>query len=325
MRRFLLLLGLALLAGPALIADALAQAPYPSRPIRLVVPFPPGGGADSLARAITPKASQVLGQPIVIDNKPGAGGNVGAAEVARATPDGYTLLYGHNGTHGINHALYSNPGFDPFKDFVPVARFNAVPFILVVNASLPVKTVKELVDYIKANPGRVAFASAGNGLTSHLAGVMFNSATGSDALHVPYKGAAPALTGLLAGDTQFTIDTVINVLPQIKAGKLRALAVMSKERIPMAPEVPTMAEAGYPALVFEASDGAYAPAGTPKAIVDKLNAAFRQALTDKEVADNLIARGAFPVPGTPEEFARHVQGEYPMWIKLVKDSGAKVD
>lgn len=325
MRIATILVCLAIVAAPTLVPIAEAQAPYPTRPIRLVVPFPPGGGADSLARAITPKASQILGQPIVIDNKPGAGGNIGAAEVARATPDGYTLLYGHNGTHGINHALYSNPGFDPFKDFVPVARFNAVPFILVVNSTLPVKSVKELVEYIKVNPGKVAFASAGNGLTSHLAGVMFNSVTGTDALHVPYKGAAPALTGLLAGDTQFTIDTVINVLPQVKAGRLRALAVMSKERIPMTPDVPTMAESGYPALVFEASDGAYAPAGTPKPIVDKLNAAFRQALIDKDVADNLISRGAFPVPGTPEDFARHVQAEYPMWINLVKSSGAKVD
>lgn len=305
--------------------SAQAQGTYPVRPIRLVVPFPPGGGADSLARAITPKASQVLGQPIVIDNKPGAGGNVGAVDVARSSPDGYALLYGHNGTHGINHALYANPGFDPFKDFVPVARFNAVPFMLVVNASVPAGNAKELVAYIKANPGKVSFASAGNGLTSHLAGVMFNNVTGTDALHVPYKGAAPALTGLLAGDTQFTIDTVINVLPQVKAGKLMAIAVLSKDRVPMAPDVPTMVESGYPALIIEGSDGVYAPAGTPRAIVDKLNAAFRASLTDKEVVDNLVARGAFPVPGTPEDFARHVQGEYPMWIKLVKDSGAKLD
>jgi len=261
----------------------------------------------------------------VVDNKPGAGGNVGAVEVARATPDGYTLLYGHNGTHGINHALYANPGFDPFKDFVPVARFNSVPFMLVVNASVPAKTVKELVDYIKANPGKVSFASAGNGLTSHLAGVMFNNVTGSDALHVPYKGAAPALTGLLAGDTQFTVDTVINVLPQVKAGKLRALAVMSKDRVAMAPDVPSVVEAGFPGLIIEGSDGAYAPAGTPRPVVDKLNAAFQQALKDKSVADNLVSRGAFPVPGTPEDFEKHVKAEYPMWIKLVKDAGAKVD
>lgn len=314
-----------LIALTCLAPTALAQAPYPSKPIRLVVPFPPGGGADSLARAVTPKASDLLGQPIVIENKPGAGGNIGAVEVARSSPDGYTLLYGHNGTHGINHALYSNPGFDPFKDFVPVARFNAVPFMLVVHPSVPANNAKELVEYIKRNPGKIAFASAGNGLTSHLAGVLFNNVTGADAMHVPYKGAAPALTGLLGGETQFTIDTVINVLPQVKAGKLRAIAVLSKERVAIVPEVPTMVESGFPTLIIEGSDGVYAPAGTPRLIVDKLNAAFRASLSDKSVADNLIGRGAFPVPGTPEDFARHVQTEYPMWIKLVKDSGAKVD
>jgi tripartite-type tricarboxylate transporter receptor subunit TctC len=322
-RRVLLILALCI--GSLPVGAGRAQSVYPDRPIRMVVPFPPGGGADSLARAITPRATQLLGQPIVIDNKPGAGGNIGALEVARAAPDGYTLLYGHNGTHGINHALYAKPGFDPFKDFVPVARFNSVPFMLVVHPSIPASNAKELIAYIRANPGKVSFASAGNGLTSHLAGVMFKNVTNTDLLHVPYKGAAPALTAVLAGDTQLTFDTVINVLPQVRAGKLRAIAVMSRQRVPTAPEVPTIGESGIVGLEIEGSDGAYAPAGTPRAIVDKLNAAFRQALEDKEVRESLISRGAFPVPGSPEDFAQHVAREFPMWVKLVKDSGARID
>ena len=314
--------GLTLAASCSLAA---AQSSFPDRPIRFVVPFPPGGGADNLARAIVPRAAQLIGQPIIIDNKPGAGGNIGAAEVARAAPDGYTLLQGTNGTHGINQALYSQPGFDPFKDFVPVARFTVIPAMLVVIPSVPATNVKELIAYIKANPGRVSFASAGNGTTSHLAGVLFKNLTATDIEHIPYKGGGPAITGLLGGEVQVMIDLMVNVYPQVKAGKLKALAVTTRERVPTAPDVPTMDEAGLRGFEMVASDGAYAPAGTPRAIVDKLNAAFRKALEDPQVKENLIARGAFPVPGTPEDLARHVARDYPMWIKLVKDSGAKVD
>ncbi len=313
----LLLLGLA--------ATASAQGTFPERPIRFVVPFPPGGGADNLARAIVPKAAQILGVPIVIDNKPGAGGNIGAAEVARAAPDGYTLLQGTNGTHGINQALYEKTGFDPLKDFVPVARFTVIPAMLVVNPNVPAHNVKELVAYIKANPGKVSFASAGNGTTSHLAGVRFAQLTGTDIVHIPYKGGGPALTGVLAGDVQMMIDLMVSVYPNVKAGKLRGLAVTTKERVSTVPDVPTLDESGVPGFNIAASDGVYAPAGTPKAVVDKLNAAFRQALEDPQVRESLVSRGAFPVPGTAADLAAHVASEYPMWVKLVKDSGAKVD
>ncbi|MFO1323947.1 MAG: tripartite tricarboxylate transporter substrate binding protein [Burkholderiales bacterium] len=322
-RRFLLPGVLAVLASCA--APAFAQPVFPDRPIRFVVPFPPGGGADNLARAIVPKAAQILGVPIVIENKPGAGGNIGAAEVARAAPDGYTLLHGTNGTHGINQALYEKTGFDPLRDFVPVARFTVIPAMLVVNPAVPATSVRELVAYIKANPGKVSFASAGNGTTSHLAGVRFAQLTGTDLLHVPYKGGGPALTGLLAGDVTMMIDLMVSVYPNAKAGKLRGLAVTTKQRVPTAPDVPTLDESGVPGFDMAASDGVYAPAGTPKAVVDKLNAAFRQALEDPQVRENLISRGAFPVPGTPADLAQHVAGEYPMWVKLVRDSGAKVD
>jgi len=310
----------AVAAGPAH-----AQTTYPDKPIRFVVPFPPGGGADNLARAIVPKASQILGQPIVIENKPGAGGNIGAADVARAAPDGYTLLQGTNGTHGINQALYAKTGFDPVKDFVPVARFTVIPAMLVVHPNVPATNVKELVAFIKANPGKVSFASAGNGTTSHLAGTLFKNLTGTDIEHIPYKGGAAAMTGMLAGDVQMMIELMVNVYPNAKAGKLKGLAVTTKQRVSTAPELPTLDEAGIPGFDMAASDGVYAPAGTPKPIVDKLNAAFRQALQDPQVRDNLIARGAFPVPGSPDDLAQHVAREYPIWIKLVKDSGAKVD
>ncbi|MES2412612.1 MAG: tripartite tricarboxylate transporter substrate binding protein [Pseudomonadota bacterium] len=313
------------LAGAAVFFAGSVFAQYPDHPIRLIVPFVAGGGADAIARSVAPKAADNLGQPIVIYNKPGAGGNVGAVEAARSTADGYTLLYGHSGTHGINHGLYEKPGFDPFKDFVPVARLTSVPFMLVINPKVPANNVRELVAYIKANPGKVSFASAGNGLTSHLAGVMFKNITQTDVTHVPYKGAAPALTAVIAGETEFTIDTVINVLPQVRAGRLKGLAVLSKQRMPMAPDVPSISEAGYAGLEMEASDGIYAPAGTPKAVVDKVNAAFRQALEDKTTSESMVARGIFPVPGTPDDLAKHIAREFPMWVKLVKDSGAKVE
>ncbi|MCL4761313.1 MAG: tripartite tricarboxylate transporter substrate binding protein [Burkholderiales bacterium] len=309
----------------AALVPAHAQATFPDKPIRLVVPFPPGGGADNLARAIVPKAAQILGQPIVIENKPGAGGNIGAAEVARAAADGYTLLQGTNGTHGINQALYAKPGFDALKDFTPVARWTVIPAMLVVHPSVPATNVQELIAYIRAHPNKVSFASAGNGTTSHLAGVLFKNATGTDIVHIPYKGGGPALAGLLAGDVQMMIDLMVSVYPNAKAGKIRGLGVTTMQRVSTAPELPTLDESGLPGFRIAASDGVYAPAGTPRAIVERLNAAFRQALEDPQVRENLVSRGAFPVPGSPDDLAKHVADEYPAWIRLVKDSGAKVD
>ena len=307
------------------VPGAQAQSSYPERPVRLVVPFPAGGGADNLARAIAPKAAQFLGQPIVIDNKPGAGGNIGAAEVARAAPDGYTILHGTNGTHGINQALYAQPGFDPFKDFTPIARWTMLPAMVVVHPSIPASNVRELIAYLKANPNKVSFGSAGNGTTSHLAGTLFKQQTGVDIVHVPYKGGGPALAGLLAGDTQLMVELMVSVYPHVKAGKIKGLAVTTKQRVPTAPDFPTLDESGVAGFDLAATDGVYAPAGTPRPIIDKLNDAFRRALEDPQVRENLAGRGAFGVPGTPEDLAAHIKREYPMWVKLVRDSGAKVD
>jgi len=314
-----------LVAAAAGAMPITAMAQYPDRPVVVVVPFPPGGGGDTLARTVMPRISQELGQPIVIENKPGAGGNIGSAGVARATPDGYVLLYGTNGTHAINQTLYRNPGFDAGKDFTPVSRLTEIPAVLVVNpVLLPVKSVPELVAYLKANPGKVSFASAGNGTTSHLAGVMFATLAGVDIQHVPYKGGAQAITDVMGGQVAMMIDVMPNVYPHIKSGKVRALAISTAARSPAAPELPTIAEA-IPGFEVSAWDAVFAPPGTPKAVVDKLNAAIRKALDDPAIKDALLTRGTVTVPGTPDELARFVASENARWSKVVKQIGAQVD
>ena len=315
-----------LLTGLASAAATLALAQsYPDKPIKLVVPFPPGGGADNLARSVMPRVGEILGQVIVIENRPGAGGNVGAEAVARAPADGYTLLYGTNGTHGINQALYTKTGFDPVKDFATVSRVSYIPAMLVVIPSVPATSLKELLAYLKANPDKLSFASAGNGTTSHMAGEMFKRMAGVDIQHIPYKGGGPAITGLLGGEVQLMIDLTANLSAQVKAGKLKAIAVTSAVRVPSFAELPTMAEAGVAGFEITASDGLYAPVGTPRAIIDKLNAAMKQALTEPAVIERLAARGAVAIYSTPEAQLTHITKELPMWARLVKDSGAKVD
>ncbi len=308
----------------ALVSPA-AAADYPDKPIRLVVPFPPGGGADNLARTIMPKVAEALGETIVIDNKPGAGGNVGAEIVARSAPDGYTLLYGTNGTHAINQTLYGNLRFDPIKDFAPVSRMTAIAAMLTVTPGFPAHSVSELIAYAQANPGKLNFASAGNGTTSHLAGELFRSMTGIDIVHVPYRGGALAATDVVGGQVQMMIDVMPNTYPLVKGGKLRGLAVTTAQRFPAAPEIPTIAESGVPGFEVSAWDGILAPAGTPSAVIDKLNAAIRHSLDDPQVRAALLARGAQAVPSTPEEFARHIKTQTQKWANVVRQSGAKVD
>ena len=235
----------------ALAVPCASAADYPDRPVHLIVPFPPGGGADNLARTIMPRVSQALGQPIVIENKPGAGGNVGAELVARAAPDGYTLLYGTNGTHSINASLYRNLPFDPVKDFAPVSRMTSIAAMLIVNPKLPVQSAAQLIEYARANPGKLNFASAGNGTTSHLAGELFKSMAGIDIVHIPYRGGALAITDLIGGQVQMMIEVMPNAYPLAREGRVRGVAVSTSRRVPTAPELPTIDESGLPGFEVE--------------------------------------------------------------------------
>ena len=306
-------------------AAADAATAYPEHPIRLVVPFPAGGGADNLARKIMVRVEALLGQPILIDNRPGAGGNVGAEFVARASPDGYTLLYGTNGTHAINASLYRQLRFDPVKDFAPVSRMTQIAAMLIVDPKFPVTSVTELIQYAKAHPGAVNFASAGNGTTSHLAGELFKTLAGIDIVHVPYRGGAAAVTDLMGGQVQMMIDVMANAYPLARSGRVRGLAVSTAQRFPGAPDYPTIAESGLPGFEASAWDGILAPAGTPQPVIETLNAAIRQALQDPALVEALRAMGAQPVAGTPDEFARHIAASTAHWAKVVQSSGAKVD
>ncbi len=322
----ILVRALAALFAAGIAGTAVAsESAYPSKPVRLVVPFPPGGGADNLARLVMPRVAQLLGQPIVIDNKPGAGGNVGAEVVARAAPDGYTLLYGTNGTHAINASLYRTMRFDPVKDFVPVSRMTEIAAMLIVNPQLPVKSTAELIEYAKANPGKLNFASAGNGTTSHLAGELFKTQAGIDIVHVPYRGGALALTDLIIGHVHMMIDVMPNAYPPARDGRVRGLAVATAGRFPGAPEVPTISESGLAGFEASAWDGIFVPAGTPAPIVERLNAAIHGALDDPEIVAALRARGARPVPGTSESFARFIIASAERWSVAVRASGAKID
>jgi len=302
----------------------LGQAAYPTKPVRLVVPFPAGGTTDLLARAAAQKLSEAWGQQMIVDNRPGAAGNIGAELVAKSTPDGYTLLMGTVGTHAINASLYAKMPYDHVKDFTPVILVAGVPNVLVVNPQLPVNTVPELIAYAKANPGKLNFASSGSGTSIHLSGELFKAMTGVQMTHVPYKGSAPALTDLIGGQVQLMFDNLPSSLAFIKAGKLRAIAVTGTTRAPALPDVPTVADT-VPG--FEASSwfGILAPAGTPRDIVMKINGETSKWLASPDAKEKLAAQGANVAGGTPEDFAKHIQAETAKWAKVVKESGAKVD
>jgi tripartite-type tricarboxylate transporter receptor subunit TctC len=319
-------------AAGALVAAVAAAAsaqpnlnPYPNRSIRLVVPFPAGGTTDVLARAAAQKLTESLGQAVVVDNRPGAGGNIGAELVAKAAPDGYTLLMGTVGTHAINPSLYPKMPYDHVRDFAPIILVAGVPNVLVINTTLPVNSVQELIAYAKANPGKVNFASSGNGTSIHLSGELFKSMAGVQMTHIPYKGSAPALMDLIGGQVQVMFDNLPSALPQIKAGKLKALAVTSRERAAVLPDVPTLAESGLPG--FEASSwfGLLAPAGTPQPVIAKLNGDVAKWLASPEAKEKLLSQGANAAGGSPADFARHIAAETAKWQKVVKESGAKID
>ena len=312
------------IVGSAAATTAWAQA-YPTKPVKLVVPFPPGGSLDITGRLLAQKLTETWGQPVVVENKPGAGGNIGADLVAKSPPDGYTILLGALSTHAVNPNLYAKMPYDAVKDFAPITLIAITPNVLVVNAASPVNNVREFIAYAKANPGKLAFGSGSNGSAGHLAGELFKVETGSDAVHVPFKGGAPATQALLAGDTQFMFDNLANAMAQVKAGKLKALAVTTAQRSPLVPELPTMAEAGLPGFDISTWYGLFAPAGTPTAIVAKWNAEVTKILNAPDVRARLVADGAEPSPNTPEQFTQMIARELSKYARIVKASGAKVD
>ncbi len=313
----------------AILAPAQAQT-WPSKPVRIVVPFPPGGTTDIVARSIGVELQRMWQHAVVIENRPGAGGNIGADVVAKAAPDGYTLLMGTVGTHAINKALFEQSGakmpFDPVKDFVPITLAAGVPNVMVINPKLPVNTVAEFIAYAKARPGQLNMASSGNGTSIHLSGELFKTVTGVYMVHFPYRGSAPAVTDLIAGNMNVMFDNLPSALPHIKSGRLKALAVTSRTRSPALPNVPTIEEAAG-LKGFDASSwfGLSAPAGTPRTIVDKIQADVAKALAQPEVRERFIAQGADPGGNTPDQFAAFIRAETDKWTRVVKFSNAKVD
>lgn len=329
-RRRTLALLLSVALGPLAAAPALANDAYPTRPIRLVVPFPAGGTTDIMARAVSAELSKLPGWNVVVDNKPGAGGNIGSDIVAKSAPDGYTLLMGTVGTHGINQSLYGKLPFDPIKDFAPITLVAAVPNVLVVNPAFAqqnkIQSVNDLIAYARANPGKLNMASSGNGTSIHLAGELFKTQTKTFMVHFPYRGSGPALTDLSGGTMQVMFDNLPSSMQLIKSGKLKALAVTSAKPSPALPGVPTVAQAAnLPG--FEASSwfGLLAPAGTPPEIIHRIQQEVARSLNTPAVRERLMAQGADPVGNTPEQFAALIRSETTKWAKVVKDSGAKVD
>lgn len=314
-----------LAAALAASANNASAQPWPNKPIKYIVPFAPGGTTDILARTISDKLSVALGQPVVVENKPGAGGGVGADFTAKSAADGYTIMGGTISTHAINASLYPNLPYDPVKDFVAVTLIARVPNMLVINPEVPAKNVGELIALLKANPGKYTFASSGNGTSQHLSGELFKSMAGVEMQHIPYKGSPPALQDVVAGQVTMTFDNITTALPLARAGKLRALAVTTARRSSVAPDVPTLAESGLTGFEVGSWQGVFAPAATPPAIIKRLNAEIVKILNTAEVREKLVALGAEPVGDTPEQFGAYVKAEVIKWSDVVRKSGAKVD
>ena len=320
-REFITLLGVAA-AWPVSAQAQSSAAGYPNHPITLIVPYAPGGGNDVVARAVAEPMSKSLGQPIVIENRGGAGGSVGTRQVAKAPPDGYTLGLGGTGTLAVDPTLYPNVGYDPRKDFAPIGLIATTPLIVLVNQSVPAHDVQELIALAKAQPGKLNYASAGTGSGIHLGTVLFAETAGIDITHIPYKGSGPALTDLLGEHVQIYFSSLPPAVGLVKEGKLRALAVTSLRRSASFPDVPTVAEQGFPGFEAVLHYGIIAPAGTPRPIIDKLNTALRAALADPDVHNHIATEGAEPLPTSPEEYATDIDHEETKWSALVKKSGA---
>jgi tripartite-type tricarboxylate transporter receptor subunit TctC len=322
MKRFAALCAGIVVASAAALAQAQA---WPSKPIKWVVPFAPGGTTDILARTVGEKLALALGVPVVVENKPGAGGGVGADFTAKSAPDGYTIMGGTISTHAINASLYKDLPYDPVKDFVAITMIARVPNMLVVNPNVPAKDVKELIALLKASPGKYTFASSGNGTSQHLSGELFKTMAGVDMQHVPYKGSPPALQDVVGGQVTMTFDNITTAWPLAKSGKLRALAVTTAKRSSVAPDVPTLAESGLPGFEVGSWQGVFAPAGTPPDIVKRLSVEIVKVLGLPEVREKLGGLGAEIVADSPEEFAAIVKAEVVKWSDVVKKSGARVD
>lgn len=308
-----------------LTGQVFAQGRFPERPIKMVVPFAAGGGTDIAARLIAAQAAQYLGQPIVVDNRGGAAGKLGSEAVAKATPDGYTILMATVSTHAINPALYANLSYDPIKSFTPISLVARVGSVVAVNANMPVKTLGDLAEAMRRNPNGLSFGSAGAGGMGHLMGVMFNSLAGVQSVHVPYKGAGAALQDLLAGNIQIIYDTAPAFLPYVQSGKLRILAVTTPNRIPSLPDVPTTAEAGYPKFLASTWDAILAPANTPAQVIKILNRAMVRAMQDPNVRARLLELSAEPLGSSSAELAEFMKQEIKTWASIIKASGVKIE
>jgi tripartite-type tricarboxylate transporter receptor subunit TctC len=320
---------LAAIAG-ACAMPAIAQGSWPTKPVRIVVPFAPGGTTDILARAVAPELSRAFGQQFIVDNRAGAGGNVGSEIVAHSPPDGYTLLMGTVGTHGINRALYAKLPYDPIKDFAPITLVAGVPNVMEMQTeranALGIHNVRDFIKYAKANPGKLNMASSGSGTSIHLAGELFKSMAGVFMVHVPYRGSGPALMDMVGGTMDVMFDNLPSSLPHIKAGKLKALAVTSLQRSAALPDVPTMEEAaGLKGFDATSWFGLLAPAGTPPDIVNRIQQEVAKSLQTPAIKDKMLAQGAIPSGNTPAEFAKHIDAEHRKWAQVVKVSGAKAD
>jgi tripartite-type tricarboxylate transporter receptor subunit TctC len=311
-------MAIALAATPHVAAQV-----YPAKPVRLIVPFPPGGAVDFFARVMANPLAEMLGQPVVIENKAGASGMIGAELVAKSAPDGYTLLLGNIASLAINVGIYPKMPYDPARDLTPIVRTVDVNYVMVVHPSVPAATVSELIAYAKANPGKLAYGSAGSGSLPHLAMELLKSVASVDMIHVPYKGGGPMVTDLLGGSVQVVIGDQANLMPHVKAGKLRALAVGSPKRSPVYPEISTFAEAGLPGFEATAWQGLVGPAGLPSDVVRRLNEAFNKAMALPDVRERLLGGGLDPIGGTPEDFGRFIRSEIVKWSKIAKDVGAK--
>ena len=319
-----LYLSAAALAACVLHTATATAADYPTRPIRIVVAYTPAGTTDILARALGQKMTEHWGQPVIVENRPGAAGNIGTELAAKATPDGYTLIMGTAGTHGINVNLYRKLNWHSLKDFAPISLVAMVPNILVVNNSVPAKNVKELIAYAKANPGKINYGSPGNGSTAHLSMELFKTMTGTNMVHIPYKGSAGVLADVMGGQIAVTMDNIPVYLPQVKAGKIRALAVSTGKRTQAASDLPTVAEAGVPGYESGAWFGLLAPAGTPKAIVDKLSIETARILKLSDMSKRISELGAEPVGSTPAEFTALIKSEIAKWAKVIKEANVEL-